>query len=119
MRLLYHFSYLISIPFSLSTAGQNLFCESLDFWGGQSYHTDDKNTSDAARAASGAFCLTTVYPTDTTRVHGNSGGKSAGKDVFPSGKGRKCLEINGNRYFQILWELDAAGSSPVTSSRHE
>ena len=63
----------------------------LDFWKNKSYHTDDKNTSDAARAAFEVFCLTTVYPIYTTGVHGNSGGKSAGKDVFPSGKGRKCL----------------------------
>ena len=75
-----------------------------------------KNTSDAASAAFGVFCLTTVYPTDTTGVHGNNGDKSAGKDVFPSGKGRKCPKTSGNRYSQILWELDAAGSSPVTST---
>ena len=67
-----------------------------------------KNTSDAARAAFGVFCLTTVYPTDTLGAHGNSGGKSAGKDVFPSGKGRKWLETSGNRHSQILWEQDAA-----------
>ena len=48
---------------------------------------------------SGSVFLITVYPTDMTVVHGNSGGKSAGKDVFPSGKGRKWLEISGNRYF--------------------
>ena len=76
----------------------------LDFWGEQSYHTDNKNTSDAARATFGVFCLTTVYPTDTTGAHGNSGGKSAGKDVFPSGKGRKLLEISGNRYSGFLWD---------------
>ena len=61
--------------------------------------------------------MTTVYPTDTTGVHGNSGGKSAGKDVFPSGKGRKRPEISGNRYSGIVWEQDAAGSSPVTSTK--
>ena len=66
------------------------------------------------KAAFGVFCLTTVYPTDTTGGHGNSGDKMAGKDVFPSGKGRKCLKSSGNRYSQILWELDVAGSSPVT-----
>ena len=37
----------------------------------------------------------------------------AGKDVFPSGKGRKWLETSGNRYSGFLWELDAAGSSSV------
>ena len=79
----------------------------------------NENTSDAARAAFGVFCLTTVYPTDTTGAHGNSGGKSAGKDVFPSGKGRKRPEISGNRYSGFLWELDAAGSSPVTSTKTE
>ena len=55
-------------------------------------------------AAFGVFCLTTVYPIYTTGAHGNSGGKSAGKDVFPSGKGQKCPEISGNRYSQILWD---------------
>ncbi len=68
-------------------------------------------------AAFGVFCLTTVYPTDTLGVHGNSGGKSAGKDVFSSGKGRKCLEISGNRYSGFLWEQDAAGSSPVIPTK--
>ena len=63
-----------------------------------------KDTSDAARAAFGVFCLTTVYPTSTHGAHGNSGDKSAGKDVFPSGKGRKWLETSGNRYSQILWD---------------
>ena len=63
-----------------------------------------KNTSDAVRAAFGVFCLTTVYPIYTTGVHGNSGDKSAGKDVFPSGKGRKCPEISGKWYSGIVWE---------------
>ena len=63
-----------------------------------------KNTSDAAEAAFEVFCLTTVYPTSTHEAHGNSGGKSAGKDVFPSGKGRKCPEISGNRYSGFLWD---------------
>ena len=58
------------------------------------------------KAAFGVFCLTTVYPIYTTGAHGNSGGKSAGKDVFASGKGRKCLETSGDRYSQILWEQD-------------
>ena len=65
-------------------------------------------------AAFGVFCLTTVYPTSTHGAHGNSGGKSAGKDVFASGKGRKWLETSGNRYSGFLWEQDAAGSNPVT-----
>ena len=47
---------------------------------------------------SGSIFLTTVYPTDMTGAHGNSGGKSAGKDVFSSGKGQKWLEITGNVY---------------------
>ena len=68
---------------------------------------------------SGSIFLTTVYPTDTLGVHGNSGGKSAGKDVFPSGKGRKCLKSSGNRYFGFLWDHQAAGSSPVTPTKHE
>jgi len=63
-----------------------------------------KNTSDAAEAAFEVFCLTTVYPTSTHGAHGNSGGKMAGKDVFPSGKGRKCPEISGNRYSGFLWD---------------
>jgi len=62
--------------------------------------------------------LTTVYPTDTTGGHGNSGGKSAGKDVFPSGKGRKCLETSGNRYSCNVWDHQAAGSSPVTLTKN-
>ena len=66
------------------------------------------------KAAFGVFYLTTVYPTDTTGVHGNSGGKSAGKDVFPSGNGRKRPEISGNRYSGFLWEQAQAGSTPVT-----
>ncbi len=73
-----------------------------------------KNTSDAARAAFGVFCLTTVYPTDTTGVHGNSGDKMARKDVFSSGKGRKWLEMSGDWYFGIVWEQEAQGSSPCT-----
>ncbi len=68
------------------------------------------------RTAFGVFCLTTVYPTSTHGAHGNSGGKSAGKDALPSGKGRKCLKLSGNRYSQILWEQDVAGSSPITSN---
>ena len=48
--------------------------------------------------------LTTVYPIYTLGAHGNSGGKSAGKDVFPSGKGRKRPETSGNRYSEFLWE---------------
>ena len=65
------------------------------------------------KAAFGVFCLTTVYPTSTHGVHGYSGGKSAGKDVFGSGKGRKCLKLSGNRCSQILWEQDIAGSKLV------
>ena len=61
------------------------------------------------------FLLTTVYPTDTSGAHGNSGDKSAGKDVFGSGKGRKWLETS-NRYSGILWDQDAAGSNPVIST---
>ena len=55
-------------------------------------------------AAFEVFCLTTVYPTSTHGAHGNSGDKMAGKDVFPSGKGRKCPEISGNRYSGFLWD---------------
>ena len=53
---------------------------------------------------SGSIFLTTVYPTDTHGAHGNSGDKSAGKDVFPSGKGRKRLKMSGNRYSGFLWD---------------
>jgi len=48
--------------------------------------------------------LTTVYPTDTTGAHGNSGERKAGKDVFGSGKGRKYPEVSGNRYSGFLWD---------------
>ncbi len=60
--------------------------------------------------------MTTVYPIYTTGVHGNSGDKTAGKHLFGSGKGRKRPEISENRYSCIVWEQDAAGSSPVTST---
>ena len=63
-----------------------------------------KNTSDAARAAFEVFCLTTVYPTDTTGVHGNSGDKMTGTDVFSSGKGRKWLETSGDWYSGNVWD---------------
>ena len=77
----------------------------LDFWGERSYHTNNKkHLGCGERAAFGVFCLTTVYPTTATGVHGNSGGKSAGKHLFPSRKGRKRPEISGNRYSQILWD---------------
>ena len=66
------------------------------------------------KAAFGVFCLTTVYPTDTTVAHGNSGGKSAGKDVFPSGKGWKWLETSGKRYSGFLWDQDVGGPNPFT-----
>ena len=48
--------------------------------------------------------LTTVYPTSTHGAHGNSGDKTAGKHLFPSRKGRKRLEISGNRYSGFLWD---------------
>jgi len=66
--------------------------------------------------AFGVFCLTTVYPIYTTVAHGNSGDKSAGKDVVLSGKGRKRPEISGDRYSQILWELDVTPSDPVAAT---
>ena len=95
--------------------GKICSAKGLDFCGGQSYHTDDKkHLGCSERAAFGVFCLTTVYPTTATGAHGNSGGKSAGKDVFLSGKGRKRLEISGNRYSGFLWDVEAAGSNPVT-----
>jgi hypothetical protein len=56
------------------------------------------------KAAFGVFYLTTVYPIYTTGAHGNSGDKTAGKDVFGSGKGRKRPEISGNRYSGFLWD---------------
>ena len=63
--------------------------------------------------------MTTVYPTTATGVHGNSGGKSAGKHLFPSGKGRKCLETSGNRYSGFLWDCEIGNSSkiPYTSKK--
>ena len=69
------------------------------------------------KAAFEVFCLTTVYPTTATGAHGNSGGKSAGKDVLSSGKGRKCPEISGKRYSGFLWDHQAAGSIPVTRTK--
>jgi len=68
---------------------------------------------------SGSIFLTTVYPTSTHGVHGNSGDKSAGKDVFASGKGRKRPEISGNRYSGFLWDQRAAGSNPVASTNQK
>ena len=77
-----------------------------------------KNSPDAVVSPyRGSIFLTTVYPTSTHGAHGNSGGKSAGKDVFLSGKGRKRPEISGKRYSGIVWDQDAAGSSPVASTR--
>ena len=85
--------------------GKICFAKGLDFWSGQSYHTDDKNSLDTVVSPyRGSIFLTTVYPTDTLGVHGNSGDKSAGKHLFPSGKGRKCPEISGNRYSGFLWD---------------
>ena len=48
----------------------------------------------------GSIFLTAVYPTATTGAHENNGGKSAGKDVFPSGKERKCMEKPSNPVFE-------------------
>ena len=60
--------------------------------------------------------MTTVYPTTATGVHGNNGDKSAGKDVFSSGKRREGAERSGEHQRESVWEQDAAGSSPVTST---
>ena len=76
-----------------------------------------KNTSNAAEAAFEVFCLTTVYPIYTTGVHGISGDKTAGKHLFPSGKGRKCLEISGKRYSGILWDHEAQSSKLCTPTK--
>ena len=95
----------LEIPFSLSTAGQNLFCERPWLLGRTELpYRRQKTPRMRRKAAFGVFCLTTVYPIYTTGVHGNSGGKMAGKDVFASGKGRKCPETSGNRYSGFLWE---------------
>ena len=48
--------------------------------------------------------LTTYLTITSLGTGGNSGGKSAGKHLFPSGKGRTRPEISGNRYSQILWD---------------
>ena len=53
------------------------------------------------KAAFGVFCLTAVYPTSTHGAHGNSGGKSAGKDVFPSGKGAEMPKIERKQVLRI------------------
>lgn len=59
--------------------------------------------------------MTTVYPTSTHGAHGNSGHKTAGKDVFSSGKGRKCLKMSGNRYSGFLW--DSVEKATIISPR--
>jgi len=105
MWILYHFSHLFSIPFSLFTARQNLFRERPWLLGRTELPYRRQKTPRMRReAALEVFCLTTVYPTDTLGVHGNSGDKSAGKHLFPSGKGRKRPEISGNRYSGFLWD---------------
>ena len=53
----------------------------------------------------GSIFLTTVYPTSTHGAHGNSGGKTAGKHLFSSGKGRKRPESAGNRYSCTVWDI--------------
>ena len=68
-------------------------------------------------AAFGVFCLTTVYPTDTTGLHGNSGGKSARKDVFPSGKGRKKLFLAEIALIGSFGSRMPGGSSPFTPTK--
>ncbi len=119
VRLLYHFSHLFSTPFFFVYCGAKFVLrKALTFGGTRVTIQTTKNTSDAARAAFGVFCLTTVYPIYTTGVHGNSGDKSAGKDVFPSGNGRKRPEISGKRYSEILWEQDVAGSNPVIPTKN-
>ena len=95
----------LAIPFSLSTAGQNLFCERPWLWARTELPYRRQKTPRVRQTPySGSIFLTTVYPTSTHGAHGNSGDKSAGKDVFPSGKGRKCLKSSGNRYSGFLWD---------------
>lgn len=77
----------------------------LDFGCEQSYHTDDKKLPEyGGYRIRGSIFLTTVYPTSTHGAHGNSGDKMAGKDVFSSGKGRKCLETSGDWYSCNVWD---------------
>ena len=100
--------------------GRICFAKGLDFGRGQSYHTDNKkHLGCGVRAAFGVFCLTTVHPTSTHGAHGNSGGKSAGTHVFPSGKWRKRLKMSGKWYSGKVWEQDVAGSNPVIPTKEE
>lgn len=46
--------------------------------------------------------LTTVYPTSATGTYGIGGNKSTKEDVFPSGKGRKCLSCQRIDIMPIL-----------------
>ena len=64
-----------------------------------------KNSLDAVVSPyRGSLFLTTVYPTTASGVDGNSGDKSAGKDVFLSGKRRKGAERSGERQPASVWE---------------
>ena len=46
--------------------------------------------------------MTTVYPTSATGTYEHNGNKSTKEDVFPSGKGRKCLSCQRIDIMPIL-----------------
>ena len=74
------------------------------------YHPDKYRDSDLADLASDKMKEVNAAYEEIQNMRknggaqGKSGDKSAGKDVFPSGKGRKCLETSGNRYSGFLWD---------------
>jgi len=79
MVLFYEFS---QSPFFFVYSGAKFVSrKALTFGGTRVTIQTTKNTSDAARAAFGVFFLTTVYPTLTHGVHGNSGHERSGEGL--------------------------------------
>lgn len=70
----------------------------INFW----YRKKKTTTSvEKIQRLRGCF-LTTVYPTSATGTYGIGGNKSTKEDVFPSGKGRKCLSCQRIDIMPIL-----------------